>query len=149
MILDQLQHIESYAGLHPKIVRGLRLLSDLQHETFAPGRRDIDGTAIFVLFQEYNSKPLSSGKWESHRRYVDIQFILKGEERMGYAPRNSLSELTSYNAQDDYALHEGDGLYFDLKEGWFVIFFPQDAHMPGIAVDHPSQVQKIVLKIEL
>jgi YhcH/YjgK/YiaL family protein len=149
MILDQIQNIESYAGLLPRIMQGLQFLANFEPEMFVPGKKEIDGAALFVLFQEYTSKALSEGKWESHQRYADIQFIFKGQERIGYAPRSSLSETTAYNARDDYALHEGEGMYLEMKEGWFAVFFPQDAHMPGIAVGQSSQVQKIVLKIEL
>jgi biofilm protein TabA len=149
MILDQIEHIKSYAALHPRIEMGLRFLTNFDAEKFIPGRKEIDGTALFVLFQEYRSKPLSEGKWESHRRYADIQFIHTGEERMGYAPRASLLESRAYDSRDDCALHEGGGLHFHLREGWFAIFFPHDAHMPGIAVDQPALVRKILLKIEL
>jgi len=149
MILDQIEHIESYVGLHPRIDRGLRFLANFDAEMFIPGRKEIDGAAVFVLFQEYKSKPLSEGKWESHRRYADIQFIHQGEERMGYASRDSLLETRAYNSQDDCALHAGEGLHFHMREGWFAIFFPHDAHMPGIAVDEPALVRKVLLKIEL
>ena len=149
MILDQIEYIESYVGLHPRIDRGLRFLAKFDAKTFIPGRKEIDGEAVFVLFQEYKSKPISEGKWESHRRYADIQFIHQGEERMGYAPRDSLLETRAYDSRDDCALHEGEGLHFHMREGWFAIFFPQDAHMPGIAVDQPALVRKILLKIEL
>jgi YhcH/YjgK/YiaL family protein len=149
MILDQIQYAELYAGLHPRIATGLRFLMNFNLGTFVPGRKELEDKALFVLFQEYESKPLEASKWESHRRYADIQFICEGEERIGYAPCASLRETTAYNAKEDYSFLEGEGQHIHLRKGWFAIFFPQDAHRPCVAVDQPAPVRKIVVKVEL
>ncbi len=149
MIIDQIEAANLYTSLHPSIATGLLFLTKLKGGPLISDREEIDGDAIFALRQEYQSKPLSAGKWESHRRYADIHFIYKGEEQMGYAPVASLRETTPYDAKSDYALHEGSGRQIHLSQGSFIILFPHEAHMPGIAVDQPSPVHKVVIKVRL
>jgi biofilm protein TabA len=149
MIIDQIETAGLYSSLHPRIATGLLFLANLKADTLTSGREEIDGDAIFALHQEYLGKPLTDGKWESHQRYADIHFIYEGEEQIGYAPVNSLRNTTPYDAGQDYALHEGDGQQIQLSKGWFVIFFPHEAHMPGIAIGQPSHIRKVVVKVKL
>jgi YhcH/YjgK/YiaL family protein len=104
------------------------------------------GDAVYALRQEYLSKRREDGKWESHRRYADIQFIYEGVEQMGYAPISSLDATCAYDEKGDCLLYKGSGQYFVLEPGWFVIFFPEDGHMPGIAAAGSETVRKIVVK---
>ena len=149
MILDQIKNALRYHGLHPNIRAGLEYLAAFKSDAFALGRDDVQGDTVFALKQEYPSKPRENGVWESHRRYTDIQFIVSGEEQMGYAPVSSLATSQPYDAEKDYSLYQGEGQFFSLQPGWFAIFFPEDAHMPGIAIAAPGQVRKIVIKADL
>ena len=149
MILDQIKNAACYEGVSPHIREGLGYLAGFTGDGFEPGRDSLRGDAVFALKQAYISKPRESGVWESHRRYTDIQFIVMGEEQIGYAPVSSLEISRPYDAKDDCALYRGSGQFFSLFPGWFAIFFPADAHMPGLAVAEPAKVRKIVIKAEL
>jgi biofilm protein TabA len=101
-----------------------------------------------VMSQEYISKLPEQGKWEAHRRYIDLQYVALGTERIGYA---HLSRLTQgdYNPDKDFQALSGDGDFVILSAGDFMLLFPEDAHMPGMAVGDPVQVKKVVVKIAI
>ena len=111
-----------------------------------PGRYELDGINLYVMSQEYTTKLPEQGKWEAHRRYIDLQYIVSGTERIGYA---HLSRLTQgdYNSEKDFHALSGVGDYITLSAGDFMLLFPEDAHMPGMAVGDPVPVKKVVVKI--
>ena len=151
MIYDQIANADRYRGLHPRIAQGLDYLSGYRPEVFIPGRIDLAGDALFAVPQEYLSKPRETAKWESHRRYADIQFIWEGEELMGYAPTASLEVLTPYNPEKDAAFYKAPahGQFLKFAPGWFAIFFPEDGHQPGVALGESARIRKVVVKVEL
>ncbi|MCA1808532.1 MAG: YhcH/YjgK/YiaL family protein [Kiritimatiellia bacterium] len=147
MILDQLSNAATYFGMHPRLAQGLRFLADNDLRALAVGRHAIDGNNLFALVQDYQTQPREGARWETHRRYFDIQFIVSGEELMGYAPLAGLTTVQEYDAEKDCALHTGEpGHFFRLAAGEFVIFAPQDAHMPGRAIAEPAPTRKVVIK---
>jgi YhcH/YjgK/YiaL family protein len=69
---------------------------------------------------------------------------------MGYAPVDSLTPTGPYDPQKDAVMLQGQGDFFTASAGMFVVFFPEDAHMPSVAVnDQPSPIRKVVLKVRL
>ncbi|MEW6751963.1 MAG: YhcH/YjgK/YiaL family protein [Candidatus Latescibacterota bacterium] len=146
MIVDRLENAALYYGLSPRLERALRYLQVMDPATVAPGRREIAGEQIFALVQEYDSKRPEQGIWEAHRRYLDVQYVIAGAERMGYAPVSSLRTVEE-NPEKDFVKLEGEGSFVLLPAGSFAILMPQDAHMPGMAVDQPQRVKKVVVKV--
>jgi biofilm protein TabA len=110
------------------------------------GKYTIDGENLFAMVQQYNTKPKEQGFWEAHRRYIDLQAVIQGAEKIGYA---NLSQLTKgdYDSNKDFLPLFGEGDFVTLHPGYFVILMPEDAHMPGIVIDIPIPVKKIVIKI--
>jgi len=149
MIIDQIVHSEHYLKLSPRFAAGLEFLKNLDFDSLQTGRNELDGSALFVLKQEYTTRFRDAGKWESHRLYADIQFVVEGEELIGYAPLESMTVKTGYQAERDCAIYEGQGDFIRLRKGDFGIFLPQDVHMPSIAVDQPAPVRKAVVKVLL
>jgi len=149
MIVDHIENCAAYAGLPARFVTGLEFLRTLDFNSLATGRNEIEGENLYALKQEYVSRPVEQGKWEAHERYADIQFVVGGEEKVGYAPLRSVKVLEPYQAGKDCALFEGSGDFIRLGPGQFAVFFPQDVHMPCLAVAEPSPVKKIVIKVLL
>jgi YhcH/YjgK/YiaL family protein len=87
-------------------------------------------------------------QWEARRRYIDLQSLASGTERIGYAPLGRL-EPRPYDDAKDMLRLSGPGEFLTLGPGDFMLLWPGDAHMPGIAVDEPSPVKKVVVKIRL
>jgi YhcH/YjgK/YiaL family protein len=148
MIFDMLANASLYEAITPRLKIAFDYLRSTDLSTLPVGRIAVDGSHVYVMVQEYTTKPLSEGKWESHRRYIDVQYMHSGTERIDFALLNTM-KLGEYVAEKDFQAMSGSGNPLILVPGSFAVFFPQDAHMPGLAIGEPSQVKKIVVKCEL
>lgn len=147
MVIDELQNAELYFGMHEGLAAGLKFLKRTDLAGLAPGRHDIDGDRLFALVMEYDTKPREKAFWEAHRKYYDIQYVLSGEERMGFAPLSHLA-AEPYDEAKDFVPAEGDGDFLLVREGSFAIFGPHDAHMPSLHPGaRPHPVRKVVVKV--
>jgi YhcH/YjgK/YiaL family protein len=149
MITQNIKNASLYFGLGERIAKGLKYLQQTDFSGMEPGKYEIDGSDVFALVQKYDSKPISEGKWEAHRKFIDVQFVAEGAEQMGYADIESLEVTKEYDAEGDYLLLQGKGCMLACSAGTFAIFGPQDAHMPCIAIDSPSPVKKVVVKVRV
>jgi YhcH/YjgK/YiaL family protein len=149
MILDSLANASTYRPLGPRFAAAFDYLKKTDVANLAAGKYPIDGDNIFALVQENQLKP-GEGVFEAHRKYVDVQVILSGSERFGYANLAGVKVTKDYDDKDDYLLGDGKGTFFVVPEGNFVIFYPHDAHMPGGAPGNdPVKVKKVVVKVRL
>jgi biofilm protein TabA len=146
MIFDLLENHARYTGLGPNLAAAFDYLVNTDLAALKPGRINLQGDALYVLVQEYTTKPAEQGLWEAHRRYIDVQYIFSGRERMGFAHLSTM-QLGEYVPERDFQPMTGSGNQIDVFAGAFVIFHPEDAHMPGLAVTIPEPVKKIVVKV--
>jgi YhcH/YjgK/YiaL family protein len=150
MIFDTIENRKLYTSISQRINDALDYLSVTDFSTLEPGRFEIDNDNLFALVQEYDSIPEEQGKWECHRRYIDIQFVVKGIEMMGFRSINGMKTITEYNPEKDIAFLSGDGNYVRVAKDSFCIFFPEDAHKPKLAPDNMTgKVKKVVIKIKV
>ena len=146
MIIDRIANSPLYYGIHPGFRQAFEYIHQTDLSAISAGKYEIDGENIYALIQIYNTKPRKQGVWEAHRRYIDLQYVIQGAEKIGYANISHLSQGT-YDPARDFLPLQGEGDFLTLQEGHFVILMPEDAHMPGIALDSPSPVKKMVVKI--
>lgn len=146
MILDSLKNAEMYYAIGGKLEKGLKYLQETDLMALEPGRHEI-GDGCFGMVSAYETKPVEDGFWEAHRKYIDIQYVFCGAERMGYANIDSLKTSKPYVEADDLHCLEGEGDILTVHEGEFTVFAPQDAHMPGLLLDSPKDVRKIIVKV--
>lgn len=149
VVIDHIKNASLYYSAGERIATALRFLEENDFSKMEPGRYEIDGPNIYFLVQHYESKPIEEGKWEAHRRYIDIQFVAEGEELIGHANTKQLKISQEYSEDKDFSLFEGEGKYYKVKEGMFMIFTPEDAHMPCIAQTFPQTIKKVVVKIRI
>ncbi|HEY2839157.1 MAG TPA: YhcH/YjgK/YiaL family protein [Pirellulales bacterium] len=149
MVLDRLDQSAAYESLNPRLSKAFAFLRTFDLLRAEPGRHEIDGDDVFALLQEYKTKPETEGIWESHRRYMDVQYVIAGVERMGYANVRSLAPRDEYNAERDLIFHDGEGSFVTVQAGMFTIFAPQDGHMPCLAAGEPALVRKVVIKVAM
>jgi YhcH/YjgK/YiaL family protein len=147
MILSHLTDVSAYESLHRLFPRAFAYLKDTDFTKLNEGRHDIDADNLFALIQSYPTKPEDQGRWESHRTFIDIQYLLAGRERVGIAPLHAMTESEPYNAEKDLLFHAGTGQFFPLDTNWLAIFHPHDVHMPSLRLNAVSQVTKVVLKV--
>ena len=151
MILDHLDNALLYGGLGKRIAIGLALLNEDSVREAVPGKYEVDGENLFYVVDEYETKPVQEGRLEIHRKYLDIQYIVSGEECIGFAPLEELSEESPYDGKRDLAFYEYEPTMsrLVLKQGMFVIFWPSEPHMPGRSINTTGTVKKIVVKIRM
>lgn len=145
MIIDRIENIEQYVGVHPLFAQVLDFFKSADLKMAATGKIIMqDGNLVFN-FTESTPKKKKEARLETHNEFIDIQLPLSGIEMMGYAPRNVLAE-TPYDAENDISFYDINAdIYFTVKPGMFVIFFPQDAHAPAIT---SAKLRKLIIKIK-
>ncbi|PKO15208.1 MAG: YhcH/YjgK/YiaL family protein [Chloroflexi bacterium HGW-Chloroflexi-10] len=148
MILDTLNNHTRYSGISHNLFAALKFLFETDLTSLPIGRTDIDGDNLFALVQEYDTKSAELGKWEAHRKYIDVQYILSGRERMGFANIYTM-DLGDYLPEKDFQAMSGEGNTMDLSAGDFAIFFPEDGHKPCLCVTAPERVKKVVIKVKI
>jgi YhcH/YjgK/YiaL family protein len=146
MIIDRISNSPLYYSVHSGIQQAFEYIRKTDFSTMPAGRTDIDGADLYAIFQDYITKPGEQGLWEAHRRYIDLQYVVQGAERIGYANIVSLSQ-GAYDPSKDFLPLQGEGDFLTLQQGHFALLFPEDGHMPGLAVDVPMPVKKLVVKI--
>lgn len=147
MIIDQINNAALYYGLGPGIEAGLRFLQTTDLKRLPLGKNTINGDKLFAMVFEYKTKAEASAKWEAHRRYIDIQYVVSGLETIGYQCISKLETETPYNEQNDVLFLRGEGSRLLVAEDFFAIFYPQDAHRPGLHVRRAKTVRKVVVKV--
>jgi biofilm protein TabA len=112
---------------------------------------DIDDVNLYASVMEYVTKNEEDAKYEAHRQYIDIQYVITGTEEMGVAPLSSLMEVTEpYDPSKDVGfMTVKDAKFYNATSDRFFIFFPDDIHRPGVKVGQNSQVTKVVVKVKV
>jgi YhcH/YjgK/YiaL family protein len=146
MIIDRIDNSHLYYTVNAKFKRAFDYIQQLDMDSIPAGRYEIDGENMYALVQEYNTKLKEQGVWEAHRRYIDLQYVVRGAEGIGYANINQLGQ-GEYDITRDFLPLHGNGDLVTLHSGSFVLLLPEDAHMPGMAIGSPAPVKKIVIKI--
>lgn len=147
MIFDSLSSADCYASLSPAFQKAFEFLKTTDFSTLVPGRYEIDGDNAYALVSAYAPKKVEDAKWEAHKKYADIQVIVEGEEKQGFAPMSESFGSEGYIAERDIEfLSVKSSSYVTMKPGLFAVYFPQDAHQPGVAAAAPA-VKKIVVKV--
>jgi YhcH/YjgK/YiaL family protein len=149
MILDTLANAQQYTALSPRFAKAFAFLKTVTAQT-APGRHEIAGDEVYASVQRHFTKPVAERQYESHRKYIDVQFIHTGREVMYWAPLPLLTKVTMpYDEKGDAALYSliPEGVPLQVRAGQFTIFYPQDGHVPSCAWDQPAEVFKVVVKV--
>jgi len=146
MIIDKIENAKLYYNLGMRIKKALDYTRQTDLKNLQPGKYEIEGDNIFALISEYETKTESEGKLEAHRKYIDVQYVIEGEELMGYAPLGNQQILEPYKEENDIIFYSVEKSFTKLSAGMFAIFFPTDVHMPGICVEKMSAVKKLVIK---
>lgn len=146
MIFDRQDNYHLYSTISPLLAQAFSYILSTDLQTLAAGHYAIEGKNLYAIVSEYATKPPALGKWEAHRRYIDLQYMVRGTEHIGFAPIARMKH-GAYDADKDCMFLEGSGDFLTLRKGDFMVLRPDDAHMPGIAVDGPSPVKKAVFKI--
>lgn len=153
MILDRIENAMLYRSVGPRVSAALNWLRRTDAAGLAEGRHELDSDRLFAVVQRYVTKPPEQARWEAHHRYLDVQYVVEGSERIGYAPlAGGLPVAVPYDAEKDIVFYDARGDLFHVRAGQFAVFAPHDVHAPGLAAGDPpapGHVLKIVVKCRL
>ncbi len=147
MILDTLSNSAYYENAHPLFAKAFEFLKTADLANLPCDRYDIQGNDLYAMIQEPEGKPQATAKLEAHRKYIDLQFVVSGNEVMGWAPVCGLGHALPFDDAKDFGLFEDKAQsWFDVRPGCFAIFFPEDAHAPNVGT---GKHRKVVIKIAI
>ncbi|MBF0123019.1 MAG: YhcH/YjgK/YiaL family protein [Candidatus Omnitrophica bacterium] len=150
MIFDSIGHLDRHhIPCRDEIVS---FLKKNRPETLPVGEIEIRGRELFVRPAHYETKSAAQGKFETHRLYMDLQYVIEGEELMQVAPADVLLPLSEYNVNGDYQFFKASqGISsFIVRADEFAVFWPGEAHRPSCSVgEKPVFVKKLVFKIRI
>ncbi|WP_019637910.1 YhcH/YjgK/YiaL family protein [Paenibacillus fonticola] len=136
---------------HKVIAEAIEAIQSIVSNPPSPGRVEIRGDEIYVSVMELEAKPLEEQVAEKHEAYVDVHYLIEGEEIIGWAPLGEGEEpVKPYDQEGDYALYppSKDEVLLTLKPGMFAVFYPNDIHRPAMGVQ-PLTIKKLVVKIHV
>ena len=147
MIYDKIQYLSAYRTLLPGIAAAVQFLAQTDLTTLTPGRLPLENGVIVNI---NNYTPTETGKWEAHRRYADLQYVVSGKENMAVARLCDAAEADAYDSDADLQFFPKvtHAVTLPFSAGDFAIFLPNDIHMPGLR--HPEtdgNVIKLVFKL--
>lgn len=148
MIFDTLTNVDNYKGLG-RVYTALKFLSETDFSKMDLGRYELDGDNIFYMVQSYDTDP-SKTVSESHRKYIDIQFMVEGEEIIGVADISSEKELTEAKEENDVWFYNCKTEPLTLSAGKYMVLYPNDLHCPGVATNGKALTcRKVVVKVKV
>jgi len=146
MILDILGNAAKYAGLKIGLSEAFGFLDQPGLTELPDGEHEILGGRVFAIIAHENGRELRDAKLEGHRKHIDIQYVISGDESIGWAPREGLANSVEYDVEKDLEFFEGaPKSIVQVPPGSFAVFLPTDAHLPLIG-DGP--IHKVVVKIK-
>ena len=146
MIVDCLSRFKAYVNLYKHFGTVLAFLEKNSLNTLEEGRYPLLGEDVFVSISHYKTQ--ADKDFEAHKRYIDIQMVLEGSEYIEWCPLSKTQPKTIYDNDKDIIFLSGIGQKFEVSKDLFFIFFPEDAHKPGLPIHAPEHVKKAVFKIK-
>ncbi len=147
MIFDTINNIENYKGLG-NVYKALEFLKSTDFKAMELGRYELEGDDIFYMVQEYTTDPQKTVS-EAHKKYIDIQFMVEGEELIGVAPIDCEKQETEALPQNDVWFYQCKTEAITLIENSFMVLYPNDLHCPGVATRGTEiKCRKVVVKVK-
>ena len=149
MIMDKLENAEKYYGVNPNLEYALRYLKEHKDELLEhPLGPEKLTDKVSIKYLSYNTV-VGSRKWESHEVFTDVQYMLKGNERIGFNPAEHMVSAVKQEGKDQI-LHDGNGDRIRVPEGYFIVLFQGEAHMSKLADGFTAEaVRKVSFKVQL
>jgi biofilm protein TabA len=147
--IDKVQFAQQYHLNKTLWDKAFAYLKETNLDSLANGRHMIDGDKVFAIVSEAPSRDYDKTTFESHLNYIDLQYVIRGEENMGKAPLADVKLDKPYNEKNDIMFYTGEGKIYTVPKGSFILFFPSDAHRPNITPGGNKMVKKIVIKIRV
>ncbi|MCK4649073.1 YhcH/YjgK/YiaL family protein [bacterium] len=115
------------------------------------GEYEVEGRDIFARVLTYETSPAEERQFEAHQKYIDVQVILAGRERMDIVLGQELEPQGGYDEAEDVIILKAPETFSSIAmaPGMFVVFFPHDIHRPGCDLNGTSENRKICMKVHV
>lgn len=151
MVYDCISHLKNYERLLPNLAKLVDYLEKHSARDLPLGEHRIDDDLILKV-KEYIPREKGTARWEAHRVFADVQYVVRGHELMGISNMQNMQPMDEYDETSD-SIHfdkEYPGVNFPLTEGNFMLLMPDDAHMPSLCdSDGKDTVLKIIAKVRI
>ena len=137
-------------SLSERIKEAVKYLESLNFDELEQGKIVVNED-FFVLIQSYETKLPEQVRYEAHKKYVDVQYIVEGKELIEIAPTGILEVDEPYSEEKDIAFYKPvkQAATVVLTKGGYVVLYPEDAHRPGVCVDEITTNKKLVGKVRI
>jgi len=150
MVIDTLENLPLYFSLHPDIEKAYEFIKGFYENPGELRRYDLNDKGLFVNAETYTTKPAEGREAEAHRRYVDLQFVVRGQERIGIAPLAEAVPTVEFSTERDIGFYTCEySQWANLKAGMFALIWPHEAHLPCTELEGACTVIKTVAKLPL
>ncbi len=149
MIIDSIANAEIYTKSDEKLKKAFDFIKKYNENPLETGRYEIDGDNMFVLIMDVELK--AEGRLEAHDRYIDLQYICEGSETMRICARHLLEVEEDCLEEKDFIFFKPykDANEYRFNTGDFAVFYPGDAHEPGLFCGDSKASKKVVVKIKI
>lgn len=150
MIIDLLSNAHRYYNQGARFKKAFEYLVNTDFSKVEKGKYELEGTNLFAIVNEYDTVSPDNEQMESHKKYIDIQYIVTGSERIGHDFLQQQTPSKAYDEEKDFMLWGEKPSFFSiLNQGMFAVFFPHDLHMPNIMIEKAAFVKKVVIKVSV
>jgi YhcH/YjgK/YiaL family protein len=149
MIIDTIQNASKYFSTHPLFAKAFEYIQQTDLKNAEAGKSDIaEGLKAIISSGPGKTKEASLSKFECHNKNIDIQLCISGNETIGWKPREKCASPNGeYNDEKDVLFfNDAPDMFFQLTDGQFAIFFPEDVHAPMIG---DAEIKKLVIKVKI
>ena len=150
MIIDTIGNAAKYFGVHAAFEKAFAFIQQTDLQNIEVSRFAIDGDSLKAIVSNKGgmSAEESTAKFECHNQHIDIQLCINGLETIGWKPRaKCVLPKGDYNAEKDVLFYaDAPDMFFQLTNGQFAIFFPEDVHAPMIG---EGDIKKLVIKVKI
>lgn len=148
MIICPWKEIRRYAGVIPGLEEALTTIEAMK--TLEVGTYPLSNGGKVVVNDKALTRDGEGRALEAHRNYLDIQYVVEGEEYMGWAPLDELQVSTEYKPEKDCSMHTGNCQFIHIPAGYCYIVFPEDAHLPQVHLGgKQTEERKILVKLKV
>lgn len=152
MIVTGLDYIDHQIPMTADLQKALTFLRLPDIHSLKDGKIELEGDKVFAIVQRYQTIMTGTPKFEYHQKYIDIQYIVSGEEVIGWTPAERIIITEPYDADKDVCfgiVAQEHWIPLRMQPGHLTVLWPEDGHAPKVAAGKPAMVMKIVVKVAI
>lgn len=149
MIYGNIKNTEEYKFLNTDLQKCFEYIKNNDLKNLEKGTYEICGNDLFVNIVEYETTTEDKRFWEAHKNYLDLHFMLDGEEIINVNFIDNMKQIEFVEKDDFLSLEGNKKSSILLEEGDFLICYPNDAHMTAIKVSDSKKIKKAIFKVKI